>query len=367
MGRRNSSHRASELLKEATDFIKRCYKELGKTAEETDARIFQIKESIDHVGYYVHTSEELRHGAKMAWRNSNRCIGRLFWERLNVIDARSIDQPDEIFVSLFDHIRLATNGGKIRPTITLFKPKSDHFQLKIWNHQLLRYAGYETDKGIIGDPHSIAFTKACMALGWEGQGTAFDILPLVIQVGSHEPRWLEIPQDIILEVPIEHPTVSLFDSLEVKWYAVPIISDMRLEIGGINYTAAPFNGWYMGTEIGARNLADETRYNLLPMIGKQLGLPIHSNRSLWKDKALVELNLAVLDSFDKMGVSIVDHHTAASQFKVFEKNEEQAGREVTGRWSWLVPPLASATTHVFHRRYSDDLVMPNYFYQDKPY
>ena len=36
----------------------------------------------------------------------------------------------------------------------------------------------------------------------------------------------------------------------MKWYGVPMISDMRLEIGGISYTAAPFNGWYMGTEIG---------------------------------------------------------------------------------------------------------------------
>ena len=27
---------------------------------------------------------------------------------------------------------------------------------------------------------------------------------------------------------------------------------------------APFNGWYMGTEIGARNLADADRYDLLP-------------------------------------------------------------------------------------------------------
>ena len=39
---------------------------------------------------------------------------------------------------------------------------------------------------------------------------------------------------------------------------------MCLEIGGICYPAAPFNGWYMGTEIGARNLADTDRYDQLP-------------------------------------------------------------------------------------------------------
>ena len=64
-----------------------------------------------------------------------------------------------------------------------------------------------------------------------------------------------------------------------------------LEIGGIMYTAAPFNGWYMGTEIGARNLADEGRYNKLPLIAKLMGQDTSSETTLWRDRALVELNL----------------------------------------------------------------------------
>ena len=32
----------------------------------------------------------------------------------------------------------------------------------------------------------------------------------------------------------------------------------------------------------------------------------------------------------KAGVSIVDHHSAASQFGLFEQREQQAGRELTG-------------------------------------
>ena len=47
---------------------------------------------------------------------------------------------------------------------------------------------------------------------------------------------------------------------------------MRLEIGGIDYPMAPFNGWYMGTEIGARNLADQDRYNLLPKVAEIMEL-----------------------------------------------------------------------------------------------
>ena len=38
---------------------------------------------------------------------------------------------------------------------------------------------------------------------------------------------------------------------------------MMLDIGGLQFTAAPFNGWYMSSEIASRNFGDEYRYNLL--------------------------------------------------------------------------------------------------------
>lgn len=356
------------LYKEAGIFIAACYKELGKPAAEVEERMRAIERSIQEKGCYDHTFEELEHGARMAWRHSNRCIGRLFWQRLKVIDARSAHCADDVFDFLFDHLKLATNGGKIRPVITIFAPDTDEGDtVRIWNHQLIRYAGYETEDGIIGDPHSVAFTKQCLALGWKGAGGYFDILPLVVQIGKQKPEWRTIPESLVLEVPIEHPRYPIFGDFHVKWYGVPVISDMRLEIGGINYKAAPFNGWYMGTEIGARDLADKQRYNLLPLVAENLHLDTASNRSLWQDRALVELNLAVLDSYQKHGVTIIDHHTAAEQFKVFEQKESAAGRQVTGRWSWLIPPVSPATTHMFHHRYEDVIRKPAYFRQTPPY
>jgi nitric-oxide synthase len=356
------------LYKEAENFIRRCYNELGKSDRETYHRLNQIKKEIDRYGYYEHTYEELAYGAKMAWRNSNRCIGRLFWNRLNVFDACHLEKEEDIFQELLNHIKYATNNGEIRPTITIFKPKiNEKEHVRIWNHQLIRYAGYETSYGVVGDPASISFTKACLAMGWRGEGTHFDILPLVIQVNGKKPQFFPIPKELVLEVPIRHPHYNLFGDFEVKWYAVPMISDMRLEIGGIHYVAAPFNGWYMGTEIGARNLADEFRYNLLPLVAESLGLNMRSNATLWKDQALVELNIAVLDSFKRYGVTIVDHHTAAQQFKAFEKNEVKAGRDLTGDWTWLIPPLSPAATHIFHHQYEDKIVTPNFFYQPRPY
>ncbi|NBJ68240.1 MULTISPECIES: nitric oxide synthase oxygenase [Clostridia] len=351
-----------QLWKEAVQFLQLYHREL-ELEDQLEARLQIVQCEIEKTGTYEHTYEELAYGAKVAWRNSNRCIGRLFWERMEVIDARLVTNSEEVFARLIEHIRYAGNDGKIKPLITIFAPVKDSYQpVKIWNHQLMRYAGYETEYGIVGDPASVTFTKQCQELGWRGEGTAFDLLPLVIQVNHGKPEWIEIPNNIVIEVPINHPTEDIFAGQDVKWYGVPIISDMRLEIGGLNYVAAPFNGWYMGTEIGARNLADENRYNLLPLVAEQLGLNTKHLNTLWKDRALVELNVAVLESFKQAGVSIVDHHTAAKQFEVFEKQEQKSGRTVTGNWAWLIPPLSPATTHVFHKPYDNTIQKPNYFY-----
>ncbi|WP_166244513.1 nitric oxide synthase oxygenase [Paenibacillus turpanensis] len=363
---------ANELVQEAEQFIAICYNELGKP-EETEGRLRQIFEQIDATGSYEHTPEELAHGARMAWRNSNRCIGRLFWSSLHVLDARGVRTGQGMLEACLEHIRFATNGGRIRPAITIFPQESSEGAFRIWNRQLIRYAGYPRKDAagrtirFIGDPVSAAFTSVCHSLGWKGDGTAFDVLPLVVQACGEEPVWAELPTNLIKEVPIRHSELEWFSELGVKWYAVPIISDMLLEIGGIRYTAAPFNGWYMGTEIGARNLADTERYNLLPEIAQRMGLNTESNTSLWKDRALVELNAAVLHSYKEAGVSIVDHHTAAEQFARFEQLEREQGREVTGDWTWLIPPMSPAATPIFHSGYDNRIVTPNYFPQNEPY
>nr|WP_026584548.1 nitric oxide synthase oxygenase [Bacillus sp. J33] len=357
----------NDKLEEAQEFIRSCYGELNKSHAELEHRLRKIEKGIAEMGYYEHTFEELEYGAKVAWRNSNRCIGRLFWDQLKVLDRRNARTEEEVFSALFDHIQYATNNGRIRPTISIFPQETAGQQIRIWNHQLIRYAGYETPDGIIGDPHSVSFTNQCIQLGWEPKFGRFDVLPLVIQINNHSPQLKEIPEELVLQVEIRHPEYNWFHDLGLKWYSVPIISDMKLDIGGISYNAAPFNGWYMGTEIGARNLADEFRYNTLPQIASLMGLDIRTHSSLWKDRALVELNAAVLHSFKAEGVSIVDHHTAAQQFKKFEENEKVQGREITGEWTWLIPPVSPAATHIFHSQYNNEVKMPNYFYQEHPY
>src|SRR5258707_4939523 len=172
----------------------------------------------------------------------------------------------------------------------------------------------------------------------------------------------ELPEDVVLEVPLSHPDYPWFAQLGLKWHALPVISNMRLEIGGLSYTAAPFNGWYMGTEIGARNLGDVKRYNLLPVIAAYMGLDTRSDRTLWKDRAFVDLNVAVLSSFVSHGVTIVDHHTASRQFLLHDAREKQLERNVPAHWVWLVPPLSGSLSPIFHiTTYKNTRQKPNFF------
>lgn len=353
------------LLLEATDYLQLFYRERAQPESHVEARLAEVYQEYRRSRTYWQTPEELAYGAKVAWRNSANCIGRIFWQSLIVRDLRHLTTAREIFAALVEHIELATNNGSIRPHISIFAPQQPGKKgIRIWNPQLIRYAGYrQADGKVVGDPAQCEFTEICQHLGWTGRGTQFDVLPLIIQMPDRPPEWFEIPSKVILEVPLSHPDYPWFADLGLKWHALPAVSDWRLEIGGICYPTAPFSGWYMCTEIGARNLGDVQRYNLLPIIAEKMGLNTGSKLSLWKDQALVVLNAAVLHSFAQQGVSIVDHHTASSQFIQHMEREAQAGRMVPADWGRIVPPLSASATEVFHQEMENICLKPNFFPQ----
>ena len=357
------------LLLEATDYLRLLYQEQALPEAQRRQRLDDIYHEYGRSRTYWQTTDELTYGAKLAWRNSPNCIGRLHWETLKVRDLRHLTNAQEIFNEIVEHIRQATNGGRIRSTISIFAPDTPESPgIRIWNPQFIRYAGYrQTDDSVVGDPDQIELTMICQRLGWQGQGTAFDILPLVIQTPEAPPQWFELPPEVVMEVPIVHPDYEWFESLKLKWHALPAVADWRLEIGGISYSCAPFNGWYMSAEIGARNLGDAHRYNLLPAIAEGLGLNMRSKLSLWQDRALTELNRAVLYSFTKQGVRIVDHHTASAQFMQHWQRESELNRTVPSEWKKLISPISASTTAVFHKEMHNVCIKPNFFPQALPW
>jgi nitric-oxide synthase, bacterial len=193
------------------------------------------------------------------------------------------------------------------------------------------------------------------------------VLPIVLQRGGELPTVYQLPSRAVLEVPITHPQFPWLADLGLRWYAFPSICNQRLEIGGVSYPLAPFSAWYTAAEVGARNLSDVSRYNLLPVIAEGMGLDTSSDRTLWKDRAMVELTAAVLHSFDAAGVSLIEHHFASRQFVNHELREELAGRATPGNWELIVPPFGGSATPVWERRYEPTILRPNFFAHPTPW
>jgi len=320
-------------------------------------RLRRVRAEIERTGTYVHTEAEVEFGAKVAWRNAARCIGRLYWHGLHVRDRRAVHTPSAVADECAAHLRACTRGGRIRSTITVFAPdRPGQPGPRIVNDQLVRYAGHRTSSGAIrGDGGQVELTEHALALGWQPPEPPgrFDVLPLLISAGGAAPEVHELPRNAVLEVPLVHPEFAWFADLRLRWHAVPAISNMPLSIGGITYPAAPFNGWYLGTEIGARNLADPERYDLLPVVAQRMGIAGGSERTLWRDRAVIELVRAVQHSFDVAGVTMSDHHEESRRFLKHVAKEERAGRGCPADWSWIVPPISGALTPVFHRYYDE--------------
>uniref|UniRef100_A0AAQ5XT64 Nitric oxide synthase n=1 Tax=Amphiprion ocellaris TaxID=80972 RepID=A0AAQ5XT64_AMPOC len=359
-----------ELLRLATDFIDQYYTSIRRYGSKAHVdRREEVTKEIEASGTYQLKDTELIYGAKHAWRNAARCVGRIQWSKLQVFDARDCTTAHGMYNYICNHIKYATNKGNLRSAITIFPPRTDgKHDFRVWNSQLIRYAGYKQPDGqILGDPANVEFTEICMQLGWKAPKGRFDVLPLLLQANGNDPELFEIPEDLILEVPITHPKYEWFKDLDLKWYGLPAVSNMLLEIGGLEFTGCPFSGWYMGTEIGVRDFCDSSRYNILEEVANKMALDTRKTSSLWKDQALVEINIAVLYSFQSCKVTIVDHHSATESFMKHMENEYRVRGGCPGDWVWIVPPMSGSITPVFHQEMLNYRLTPSFEYQPDPW
>ncbi|XP_015598208.1 nitric oxide synthase, salivary gland [Cephus cinctus] len=356
-----------EILVHAKDFLEQYFASIRRSNSDAHKSRWEcVQKEVICTGTYQLTETELVFGAKLAWRNAARCIGRIQWSKLQVFDCRYVTTTSGMFEALCNHIKYSTNKGNIRSAITIFPQRTDgKHDYRVWNQQLIGYAGYKNPDGTItGDPANVEFTEVCVKLGWRGARTRFDILPIILSANGHDPDYFDIPSELVLEVPLTHPTYDWFEKMNLKWFAVPAVSGMVFDCGGLEFTAAPFNGWYMSTEIGARDLCDVNRYNLLETIATYMGLDTHTPISLWKDKAMIEANVAVLYSFQMHNVTIVDHHTASESFMKHYENEMRLRNGCPADWLWIVPPISGSATTVFHQEMALYHLKPAYDAQD---
>jgi nitric-oxide synthase len=172
----------------------------------------------------------------------------------------------------------------------------------------------------------------------------------------------------VLEIPIIHPEYAWFEELDLRWYALPAICNMALEIGGIRYTAVPFSGWYALAEV-VENLADVGRRPAtLPAIAARMP------KRLGRDRALHELAVAVLDSYRQARVAMVDHETVLRQFDKFVHRQWDDGREVYACRHKVVPPMGTTGIAMYHHSvpeweqvWTARQLSPALLYQDEAY
>lgn len=244
----------------------------------------------------------------------------------------------------------------------------------VWNQQLLAFAGYrQPDGSILGDPVNVSLTDAIISIGWKPPmlRTRWDLLPLVTMMDGDEPYITPIPEDLFPLVQIRHPRKEYslaFEKLGLRWVPAPALSQLGFDIGGVQYTAAPFIGWFMDAEIGVRDLADSFRYNVLPSVvsalkllqpGQELDELSQSEKLALLSHAQAELNFAVHWSFKEAGVRMSDSLTASAMYTSFDEDHlERYGFRLPADPYWLAPPEGSIIP-IWHRG-----AAPNY--QPKP-
>jgi nitric oxide synthase oxygenase domain/subunit len=287
----------AEIQQEAVDFLREC-RDHGviETNEALDKRMREALVQISNTaivstitdrdgnvseglagGTWHQHPAELEYGLRAAWRNARRCIMRSEHAHLALCDLRRVQSSREMARTIAKGMQDAFNRGHILPTVFAFPPRQPGKRgPMIWNHQMMAFAGYrQADGSILGDPANVELTASMIEFGWKPpiNRSRWDMLPLVTMAETDAPYMMELPLELRRTVQIRHPRYEKeFRDLDLQWVLAPALSRLGFDIGGNQYTATPFIGWFMDSEIGVRDLADTFRYNALPDVVNALRL-----------------------------------------------------------------------------------------------
>ena len=161
-------------LEEARKWLDQFYREtVGMSSRSSDAfnsRWAEVRKQIRDGQLDYLTREELEYGAKVAWRNSTRCVGRLAWQSLVVRDLRHLNAPEQVFAALVDHIVVSTNGGRIIPLVSVFASGSpEKPKVRIWKPAVDRLRRISASRWIsLGRSKQPKFHAADSSFGLDG-------------------------------------------------------------------------------------------------------------------------------------------------------------------------------------------------------
>ena len=361
----NPTSGEEKLIAQAEDWFTVVAKEWDWSPAVFSERMLNVKLEVGKTGTYAHTSEELQYGARVAWRNSAKCIGRISWSTLVVRDRRHVSDASEMFNECLKHLDLATGGTNLLSVMTVFRPMKplEMWGPRFWNSQFVRFAGYkgEGENGkVLGDPANAEFTEFLIRKKlWTPPEvkSEFDVLPLVLKLPENDqPFVFQLPNEYVHLCKIYHPNYPKVEELGLKWCAVPAITNFNLKLGGIDYACCPFNGWFMELEV-TRNLID--RYQISNRFADAVG--VDKSIKLWENRVWHEVAVAVLYSFERSKMTIVDQFTAGKSFYTHCQREKEAGRECPGQWSWI-GGLVGPNNAVWHHEMRDFYLEPQYHY-----
>ena len=190
--------------------------------------------------------------------------------------------------------------------------------------------------------------------GWKGPRDGkhgnYDYLPLVMQSSpTDDPQLFEVPLECAPAVHIHHPEHPELSELGLRWYPIPAVCALDLTVGGIMYTAVPFNGWYANTEV-LRDLTDECRYNMLVPVARALRLDPDTkpgDEPLWKDEVMTVLNKAIYHSFKTQKIAMIGHHNLIDMFWEWYKDEIRHRKYCPVNFKWVIPPMSSSTNKAY--------------------
>lgn len=159
-----------QCLAEAESYLTLFHKEHKLSQDKLDSRLAAVRAEISERKTYRQTAEEAWYGAKVAWRNSSRCINRIQWNRMEFIDQRHVKTAQECFEALCEHMRTCIQNGRIVTTISLFPPldpATGKAPMRIWNTAATAFAGYQDEAGgkVLGDPANVELTRTLIKLG----------------------------------------------------------------------------------------------------------------------------------------------------------------------------------------------------------